>query len=88
VAVGFFAAGDGEEFVLDAFGDGAAGAVADDEAIDRADGRDFDGSAAEKQFICDVEHLARNDLFDDGNFELAAQSHHRVASDAGERAIC
>lgn len=87
MAVGFFAAGDGEEFVLNALGDGAAGAVADRNAIDGTDWRHFDGSAAEEKFVGDVQHFAGNDLLAHGDIELAAEGHNGVASDARERAI-
>lgn len=82
MAVWDFAFDQGEEFVLDAFGDWAASADADFYAVDAADRRNFDGGAAEKHFVDDVEHFARNDLLDDGDAEIAADGHNAVASDA------
>ena len=46
-------------------------AVADEDAIDGADGRDFGGGAGEEDFVGDVEHLARKRLLDDRDAEVA-----------------
>src|SRR5271154_6580163 len=87
VAVGLSAFDEGEEFVLDFFGDGAAGATADFYAVDGADRRDFDGGAAEEHFVDDVEHFAGNDLFSDGNAEVLADGDDAGAGDAGQGGI-
>ena len=87
MAVGFFAFNQGEEFVLDAFGDGAARAHADFHAVDGADRGDFNRSAAEEDFIGDVEHFARNDLFGYGNAEVFADGEDGVARDSRQRGI-
>ena len=72
MAVGLLAAGDGEEFFLNALGDRAARACSDLHAINRANWRDFRGGAGEENFICNVKHLARNSLFAHGNIQVAA----------------
>ena len=87
MAIRLFAFDQGKEFVLDFFGDGAAGAAADFHAIDAADGRDFDRGAAEKHFVDDVEHFARNDLLRHRNAQVLANGNDAGAGDAGQRGI-
>src|SRR5712692_5033670 len=86
VAVGFAAAGDGEEFFLQLAGDGAGYAFADLDVVDRTDGGDFDGGAGEEDFVDDVEHFAGDDAFLDGDLQILGDFHDRVAGDAGQDA--
>ena len=72
MAVGLRAAGKGEEFVLNAFGDFAARAGTYLDTVDGTDGSDLDCRAAEKNFLGDVKHLARNDLLGDGDIQVPA----------------
>src|SRR5208282_6825131 len=76
---------DGEEIFLNALGDGAARAVADLDAVDRANGRDFRGRAGEKNLVRDVEHFAGNDLLDERDAQVVANRHHGIARDAWQR---
>jgi hypothetical protein len=57
VAIGFGAAGEREKFFLEAARDGVGDAFADLDFVDGADGRDFDGCAAEADFDDDGEKL-------------------------------
>src|SRR6266849_7720884 len=86
VAVGFAAAGDGEEFFLEPARDRAGCAFADLDVVDGTDGGDFDGGAGEEDFVDDVEHFAGDDAFLDGNLQVFGDSHDRVARDAGQDA--
>src|SRR5579871_3002868 len=70
-AIGLEAVGDGEELVGDLLGDFAGFAVADDYAVDAADGRDFRSGSGEEDFVGDVEQLARDRLLDYGEAEVA-----------------
>src|SRR2546425_1848468 len=84
VAVGFESAGDAEDLFLQAPGDGARLALADLDAIDRANGGDFDGRAGEEDLVHDVQHLARDDLFFHRDVDVFAEGHHSRAGDSGQ----
>src|SRR5205085_3455907 len=71
-----------EEDFLDALGDGAASALADRDAINRAYGCDFGGGAGEEKFVGDVECGALYAGFDERDFERAANLDDAVARDA------
>src|ERR1035437_9815654 len=100
-AVGFESIGDAEKFVADLPGDFAgfpplrrrpvAGdpgfTVADDNAVHGADGGNFSGRAGEKDFVGDVEHLARNGLLADRIAQMAGDGYGAVPSDAGESRV-
>jgi hypothetical protein len=45
------------------FGDGAARAAADLDAVEFADGRDFSRRAGEKGFVGDIDLIARDGFF-------------------------
>jgi hypothetical protein len=60
VEVGFVAAGDGEEFLLEAAGYGACYAFAYLDVVDGADRGDFYRGADEEDFVDDLEHFARD----------------------------
>src|SRR4029077_9435103 len=77
---------DGEEFLLEAFGNGASASGADGDAIDRAQRRDFGGSAGEEDFVGNVEQLARNHLLGDANAKIFAERHDAAAGDARQDA--
>ena len=80
VAIGFGAAGEGEEFFLEAARDRARDAFADLDFIDRADGRDFDSRAAEEDFVDDVEHFAGDDTVPSREYsDLPRASRRRCA---------
>src|ERR1700678_4269781 len=63
----------GEELVLELVGNGATGAGADLDAIDRANRSNFRGGSHEEHFLREVQHLAGNLLFGDWNAQIAAQ---------------
>src|SRR5216684_4013864 len=86
VAVGFVAAGDGEEFFLKLARDGAGCAFADLDVVDGTDGGDFDGGAGEEDLVDDVEHFARDDSFLEGDLQVFGDFDDRVAGDAGQDA--
>src|SRR5271163_3926751 len=86
VAVGFGAAGDGEEFFLKFAGDGAGDALADLNVVDGANGSDFDGGAYEEDFVDDVEHFAGDYGFFHGDVQVMGELDDSVAGDAGEDA--
>src|SRR5260221_2278505 len=54
--------------------------------VDRANRRDFYGGAGEENFVDDVEHFARDDLFLHGDLQVFGNLHDRIASDAGQDA--
>src|ERR1700704_6446039 len=87
VAVGAGAVDDAEELVVQRLGDGAHAAVADQDAIDRAEMGDLGGSAGEEGLVADVDHLAQQSLLDDLDAELLCQRENRVASDAVEHGV-
>src|SRR5258708_27433876 len=60
--LGVAAVDDVKEGLLDLFGEGAAAARADLDAVYLADGRDFGGRAGEEDFIGDVQLVARDAL--------------------------
>ena len=68
---GLSAVDDAEELVVQGLGDGAHGAVADQDAVDRAEVRDLGGGAGEEGLVADVEQLAGQRLLDDLDAELA-----------------
>src|SRR5205085_11019710 len=84
VPIGNLSTDVGEELLLDALGDRPAFAVADRHAIDAPNRSDLGGSAAEEDFVRDVEHLARNESFDDFVSEFARHLDDARARDAGE----
>src|ERR1700757_881281 len=71
MAVALFAADDGVELLLQCLCDWAHSPDADLDLIDRADRRHLCGSAGEEHFVGNVEHLARNHLFNDRNIQVA-----------------
>ena len=83
MAVWFFAFGESEEFVLDSFRDWATGTYADFYSVNGADRSHFYGSAAEENFVCDVEHFAGDYLLDYRNAQVLADRHDGVARDSG-----
>src|ERR1700687_5676713 len=86
VTVGLAAAGEGKEFFLEVARDGNGDPFANLNAIDGADGSDFDRRANEENFVHDVEHLARNHLFLHGDAQIFGELHDGVASDARQNA--
>ena len=69
---GLSAVDDAEEFVVQGLVMGPMLAVADQDAIDRAEMGDLGGGAGEEGLVADVEHLAWQRLLDDLDAELAA----------------
>src|SRR6266849_6248108 len=61
-----------------------AGAVADQDAIDRAKVGDLGGGAGKEGLVADVDHLAQQRLLDDFYPELLRQRENGVAGDAVE----
>src|ERR1700676_5401964 len=86
MAIGFAAAGEREEFFLEFARDRSGDAFADLDFVDGADGRDFDGRAAEEDFVDDVEHFAGDDLFFHRNVQIFGQRDDGVTCDAGQNA--
>src|ERR1700733_13651575 len=78
---------DGEELLVQGRGDGAHGAVADEDAVDRAEVGDLSGGAGEEGFIADVEHLTGQRLLDDLDAELPGQREDGAAGDAVEDGV-
>lgn len=81
-AVGLEAVGDAEELFPQLFGEGPGVAVADEDAVDGADGGDLGGGAHEEDFVGDVDHLTRDALLDDGDADVAGEGEDGVAGDA------
>src|SRR6218665_635826 len=73
---------DVEEGVLDLLGDGAAGALADLDAVEFADGRDFRGGAGEEGLVGDVDLVAGDAFFDQLQAQVLADREDGVAGDA------
>src|SRR6201996_3911018 len=71
-----------EEGLVQRAGDRTHLAVADQDAIDRAQMRYFRSGAGKEGLIADVKQLAGKGLFDYGNTKLACQDEDRVARDA------
>src|SRR5216683_3736998 len=84
VAVGAGAVDDAEELVVQRLGDRAHGAVADQDAVDRAKVGDLGGGAGKEGLVADVDHLAQQRLLDDFYPELLRQRENGVAGDAVE----
>src|SRR5260370_31619484 len=87
VAVGTGAVDDAEELVVQRLGDWAHAAVADEDAVDRAEMGDLSGGAREEGLVADVDHLAQQRLLDDFDAELLGQRQDRVAGDAVEHGV-
>src|ERR1700679_3969750 len=88
VTVGLEAVDDAEELVVQGRGDGAHGAVADQDAVDRTEMGDLGGGAGEECFVADVEHLAGESLLDDLDAELPCEGEDGGAGDAVEHGVC
>src|SRR4029077_14573619 len=73
-----------EELLLNALRDRSALAVADLYAVDAANRRHLGGGAAEEHFVSDIEHLARDQPFDNVVPEIARDLDDARARDAGE----
>src|SRR5215469_2227261 len=73
VAVGLEAVDDREELVVKRSCDGAHLPIADQDAINRAEVRDFGCGSGEERFVADVEKLAGQSLLDDLDAKLAGQ---------------
>ncbi len=76
-----------EEGFVERRGDGAHGAVADEDAIDGAEVGDFGGGAGEEGLVADVEEFAGECLLDDGDAHVAGQREDGVAGDAVEDGV-
>src|SRR5271166_1268862 len=87
VAVSFFAADHAVELLLNRFRDDTDLSFADRDFVDRTDGGNFGGSAAEENLVSDVERFARDLLLDDFDAEIEGDLHHRIARDAGKNGV-
>jgi len=87
VAVGLEAVDDGEELFMQSAGDRAHGAVAYEDAVDRAEVSNLGGGAGEEGLVSDIEHLAGQRLFDHFDAELLGQRDDRGAGDAAEHRV-
>ena len=86
MAIGLAAAGEREKFFLEPARYWTSDAFANLDLVDRADGRNFDGRAAEKEFVDDVQHFAGNDLYFHGNVQIFCKRDDGVTRDAGQNA--
>src|SRR5438445_4874881 len=82
VAIGLGAAGDGEELFLELARDSAGYAFSDLDVVDGTNRRDFDRRPAEEDFVDNVKHFARDNLFLDRDFQVFGNFHDGIASDA------
>src|SRR5256885_1115765 len=73
--LGVAAVDDVKEGLLDLFGEGAAAARADLDAVYLADGRDFGGRAGEEDFIGDVQLVARDALLHHFQAQVRSEEH-------------
>ena len=87
VAVGGEAVDDVEEGFVEGGGDGAHGSVAYHDAVDGAEVGDFGGGSGEEGFVADVDELAGQGLFDDGDAELFGEGEDGAAGDAVEDGV-
>src|SRR6267154_1553160 len=86
VAVGLGPAGEGEELFLELARDRPGDSFADLDVIDGANRSDFDSSADEEDFVGDVEHFSRDDLFLYRDVQVFGDLHDGVAGDARKNA--
>src|SRR3546814_13322925 len=81
----FFSVDSVKKRLLQFFSKRASGALADDAAVDFADGRDFGGRAAKEGFVGDVKIVAREALGLQGNAKVGSQGMDGRAGNAGKR---
>ena len=72
---------------MDGGGDGTHLTVGDEDLVDRAKVGDLGGGAGEEGLVADVEHFARERLFDDLDAELLGEGDDGIARDAGEGGV-
>src|SRR4029077_10220831 len=87
MTIGLLAFDNGVELLLDGPGDGPRNAFAHRDLVDGADRSDFRGGAAEERFVSEVEHFARDHLFENRDVQVAGDLEHRVAGNAGEHRV-
>src|SRR5258708_23346150 len=87
IFVRLLAAHDAVKLRLQRLGHGPKFALAHSNFIDRANRRDFGGSASEENFVGDVQRLTRNLLLHDLDAEVARDLQHRVPCDAWEHGV-
>src|SRR5579864_8429098 len=85
--IGLLAFDNGVELLLDGPGDGPRNAFAYRDLVDGSDRSDFRGGAAEERFVSEVEHFARDHLFENRDVQVASDLEHRVAGNAGEHRV-
>src|SRR4029077_2296881 len=85
--VGFFAADNRVELLLDRLGNRSDDAFAHADLIHRTDGGDFRCGATEEDFVSNIEQFARNALLDGGNPKFTGDPHHRVSRNTGQHRI-
>src|ERR1700691_5017254 len=87
MAGGFFAPDYAVELLLNRFRDNADLSFADRDFVDRTDGSNFGGGAAEENLVGDVERFARDLLLDDFDAEIEGDLHYRITRDAGQNGV-
>src|SRR5438552_14856025 len=71
MAVRLLTPNDCVELFLNGFCDWSGYALTNADLVNGADGRNLSGRAGEESFVCDVEHFARDSLFDNLDAEIA-----------------
>src|SRR5664279_4981873 len=87
-AIRLEAVGYSVELVGDFLRDFAGLAVADKDAVDRADRRNLRSRTGEEDFVGNVEQFPRNGLLRDREAEMPGDGEHAVAGNAGEGRVC
>src|SRR5208282_1506490 len=87
IAVRLLTANNPIKLRLQRLGHGAELALAHGDLVDGTNGRDFGGSAGEKNFVGDVQRLAWYLLLHDLDAEVARDLQHRVARDAWKHGV-
>src|SRR3546814_19919594 len=85
MVLGILAVDDVKKRLLQFFSKRASAALADDAAVDFADGRDLGGRAAKEGFVGDVKIVARAELGLQGNAKVGGQGMDARAGNAGKR---
>src|ERR1700677_2755403 len=87
VAIIFFAMYQSVELLLNLLGNRPHSALADLDLIHGADGSDLSRGTGEKDFVGNVEHLARNHLLDNRDIQITRDLENRIPSDSGQHGV-
>src|SRR5215471_13605712 len=78
---------DAVKLLLNAFRKRPDCALAHADLVNRPHRSDFGGRSSEENFLGEIQHLARNALFDNGNVQILGDGQDGVAGDAGQNGI-